>query len=1046
MPEYSFLPWSRRGIATRVDQVDHLGTTPNAGTKDRATLTASITLESVPVPGASAVGPAVVSQQVSLVGPGDIKSLKPDTVLRAMPVPGSVNASPGELAYVEFYDEDFPWRYSPARATAAHKLRPWLVLLVFADGEYTLTPIPGEVAILTITDAAPLPPVTETWAWAHVQTQGDLGAGDPGDLLDDYVRSAPDRALSRLLSPRRLDLNTGYRAVVVPAFEVGRLAGLGTPAEPGTVPAQQPSWGQGQPRVFPVLYDWTFRTGELADFEVLARRPKAYRIEAEGFGTRDLDISDPGAGVEATPGTTVAFEGALAPVDFATRVGYPTSPGAPIINQLREVVDLAVDFRETGAGADEDPIVTPPAYARKHAALERVADATTATLRWLAELNLDPRNRAAAGLGAEIVRQRDEEYMERAWAQVEELDAVNQRLREADLALTTNERVFAKHISHSGPDRLLGMTAGAQSGLRTADATDTSIRGVVDASRVPVAAQAPAFRRITRPRRPLIRSLTTITTGLPGELQSGLLNRLNEDPATAVSTAPPAPEPALSVAPTLVQTAAQAVAAQLPRGRDVLPVLAGDEVEARRLAGTLAAITIDQLHTAIRGRLDTTYPATTAGNAELRAEVIALNDALTTVDVGADDEATVLRMPEAIFTEHYGSAIDGKNYLSVVIAPSTATTLTTLAPTAGLTNAVDFAAALADFSALSASRPIPAPAAALAAPATLATRVSLQLRPRVAMPARLATVLGGVDDLAADLANSRRLRPVMAYPTFDDPLFAPLSQLGQDYIIPNIANLPAESIALMVPNVRFIESLLAGVNTEFARELLWNEYPTDQRGTYFARFFDAADAGVDRPPDIPELHGWEHDLGTNAPQLSGLLVLVVRAALLVKFPDTIVFAQHGRYTGAGASRHRTLDEAGEIRYPVIRGRLDPDISLFGFELTPEEAAGTAADAGFFFCFMERPGQLRFGLDLDEDPSTPAPALTSWDDLNWKHLQPVAGQPPTQVLVSANTGLAPTTGGLPDWGQTSAHLASILCQNPVWLARHATDMLPVQATT
>ena len=648
----------------------------------------------MPVAGAAPVGPAAVSQSVALVGPGDIKNLKPDAVLRAMPVPGSVNASPGELAYVEFYDEDSPWRYTPARATAGHKLRPWMVLLVLADGEYTLTPVPGEVANLTITDSAPLPPVTETWAWAHVQTQGDLGAGDPGNLLDHHVSSAPDRALSRLLSPRRLDLHTGYRAFVVPAFETGRLAGLGTPSEPGTVPAQQPSWGQGQPRVFPVLYDWTFRTGELADFEVLARRPKAYRIEAGGFGTRDLDISDPGAGVEATPGTTVAFEGALAPLDFDNRVGYPESPGAPIIQQLREVVDLAVDFRASGADADEDPIVTPPAYARQHAGLERVADATAATTRWLAELNLDPRNRAAAGLGAEIVRQRDEEYMERAWAQVEELNAVNQRLREAELAMTTSERVFVKHISHSGPDRLLGLTAGVQSALRVAVAHDRTIRGEVDASRVPVAAQAPAFRRITRPARPLIRSLTATPTGLrPGPqagLQSGLLDRLNQDPTTAVSAAPPAPDPTLSVAATLVQTTVDAVAAQLPRGRDVLPVLAGDEVEARRLAGTLATTTLVQLRTAIRARLDTTFPATAAGNAELRAEAIVLNDALTTLEVGADDEATVLRMPEATFTEKYGSTIDGKSYLGLVIAPSTATTLATLAPTAGLTNATRF--------------------------------------------------------------------------------------------------------------------------------------------------------------------------------------------------------------------------------------------------------------------------------------------------------------------------------------------------------------------
>ena len=66
----------------------------------------------------------------------------------------------------------------------------------------------------------------------------------------------------------------------------------------------------------------------------------------------------------------------------------------------------------------------------------------------------------------------------------------------------------------------------------------------------------------------------------------------------------------------------------------------------------------------------------------------------------------------------------------------------------------------------------------MTAPASLATQVTLQLRPQVAMPARLATVLDGVDSLATDLANSRRLKPVMAYPTFDDPDASALTYFG----------------------------------------------------------------------------------------------------------------------------------------------------------------------------------------------------------------------------------------------------------------------------
>ena len=31
---------------------------------------------------------------------------------------------------------------------------------------------------------------------------------------------------------------------------------------------------------------------------------------------------------------------------------------------------------------------------------------------------------------------------------------------------------------------------------------------------------------------------------------------------------------------------------------------------------------------------------------------------------------------------------------------------------------------------------------------------------------------------------------------------------------------------------------MVGLNHEFARELLWREYPTDQRGSYFRQFWD----------------------------------------------------------------------------------------------------------------------------------------------------------------------------------------------------------------
>ena len=50
-------------------------------------------------------------------------------VVRTEPRNWISNFEPNYLAFVEFYDEDFLWRYTPARPNG-EKLSPWLALLV----------------------------------------------------------------------------------------------------------------------------------------------------------------------------------------------------------------------------------------------------------------------------------------------------------------------------------------------------------------------------------------------------------------------------------------------------------------------------------------------------------------------------------------------------------------------------------------------------------------------------------------------------------------------------------------------------------------------------------------------------------------------------------------------------------------------------------------------------------------------------------------------------------------------------------------------------
>ena len=61
---------------------------------------------------------------------------------------------------------------------------------------------------------------------------------------------------------------------------------------------------------------------------------------------------------------------------------------------------------------------------------------------------------------------------------------------------------------------------------------------------------------------------------------------------------------------------------------------------------------------------------------------------------------------------------------------------------------------------------------------------------------------------------------------------------GAQVQTPNINLIPPNSITLVETNQRFIESYMVGLNHEFARKLLWREYPTDQRGSYFRQFWD----------------------------------------------------------------------------------------------------------------------------------------------------------------------------------------------------------------
>jgi len=295
------------------------------------------------------------------------------------------------------------------------------------------------------------------------------------------------------------------------------------------------------------------------------------------------------------------------------------------------------------------------------------------------------------------------------------------------------------------------------------------------------------------------------------------------------------------------------------------------------------------------------------------------------------------------------------------------------------------------------------------------------------------------------LVTGDPLDQVMDAPAFPQPMYEALRDLSQDYLLPGLEHVPPNTIQLLQTNAKFIESYMVGLNVEMGRELLWRDYPTDQRGTYFRQFWDTAAAGAPPSPDIRDpLHQWgNRELGTTAAVGGDKVVLLIRGELLRRYPNTVIYAV--RAVGPVGARTLSTVPQDEV-HPIFRGSLEPDITFIGFTLTPAEVV---AGSGWFFVLQQQPTEPRFGLD--DDPFGPGedgkiPPLNTWNDLNWAHIgsTPDALKAITHLSVKKVT-LKPTDlTEKGTWARNAAHMAYITKQLPTRVAIHASEMLPTPA--
>lgn len=178
---------------------------------------------------------------------------------------------------------------------------------------------------------------------------------------------------------------------------------------------------------------------------------------------------------------------------------------------------------------------------------------------------------------------------------------------------------------------------------------------------------------------------------------------------------------------------------------------------------------------------------------------------------------------------------------------------------------------------------------------------------------------------------------VLAAPYFPRAMVEPLREIAQDLLLPGIDKVAPDSVVGLRTNLRFIESYLVGLNHEMGRELLWRGYPTDQRGTYFDRFWGQGTPNT-APADITSLHTWgTRSLGAVLGRQSDFnrFVMLMRSSLLRRYPNAAIYLVAIVHSGGAA----VLSVTGNAIPRTLNAGPDPRAAA------PDPATDAAIRAG-----------------------------------------------------------------------------------------------------
>ena len=1069
--QFTFVPWVRTGLAAAQESP---GDDPV-----RATVHVQLTVKD------DAATSQTVDRTLVIRGPGDVVGLDPGQIIRRFPANGTIDAEESLLAHIEFNRPELPWLFSPY-ASAGDRIAPWLVLVVCDATRCTEEPgAPGMPRQLR-TRLGELQSLDDSWAWAHAQIVGPA-AGAPS-VAERLSASYGPVNLSRLMCPRKLDSTKHYIAALVPAFDCGRQSALG--AHGGTL---EPAWTRAADDsdadveiILPTFDVWRFSVAASGDFEKLAGRLQGV-VAPWNVGRRLIDASEPRGQVAdlaaGDAGATQVLRCALvSPTPMPDDM--PPESSAWAVEKRNE---LRMEVDRSNAVDDDLPRVGARLYAqyqRAQAALgpvfgEPPAGADAADNDWFVQLNTSPMHRIVAGLGSRVVQRDQEPLMQAAWAQVGDVRKANAALVRLQFGRYVGESLHRNHFSKLGLGELTQVLRGVHARV-AATGTALTLHGVLARSSVAPAALTPAFRRLSRVRGPLARfsnaadlvalkgivapgqqyrdfrrayvepdGVRTLSDSAIASIPAGLVARalgVAEGIAHATLATRLAGRSTVSIADRLAQPVAgwrvpagtvdlasrgaAAIAAQVG---EVMPSnFARESALAESLAPLLVGVANASVPVAsaransavgrISARLPFSEVPTSAGmpvnigNAlRIAAPIVSRSNVLA--DAGAIAVRAAAAPPQA--RARYESVVSRR-----------------IADTLVASRAVAFADVASALSQLVVGIGVAGLPRTPERPALNFTRDTLlaTVAPATTVTRYASLRLGNLPPwLPPDWFVDGRVAPIMAAPHFDRAMFDALDAYDRDWLIPGLGSIAfTDFVTVLSTNPTFTESFLIGLSDEMGRELLWRGYPTDQRGTYFRRFWNhgADDLSNDIHRFAPT------PLGSHlADGGQGRVVLVVRGEVVRRYPDAIFLAMRANAQPDDQGRPRFSADPADTARILFHHHLAPDILLVGFELS---ALRIQKEPWWFF-ITENPSAPRFGLDLPDDGNGAAADGAQRNNLDWNDLGPLAHKrfltTSARTLTIGDGADAPVV-----WPEHAGVVARTLLQNPFRAAFNAHKLI------